>query len=178
MPIYDPAGEPRPDELFLGYPSSMQEQQPLLLEKPSTETPHEPRKFGPWGSCATMCGFVAFAVLVVAAIPTVLNSLSGSSSVLGRSEGCISDPWAGAAALPGNETRFSDPVWQKWQASQLLSAWGLASGRRTFVAVAGAHPGLQLVSRALCPLCGPTAGFYKGYRPLALPQPATNRVST
>ncbi len=120
----------------------MQNCQALLPKKPSTEALHEPEKSGPWGSRATMCGFVACVVLVVGVIPTVLNSLPGTSTSLGRSEGCTGDPWGRAAAhaTPSNETRFSDPVWQKWQASQLLSAWGLASGRRTFVAVAGAHP--------------------------------------
>ena len=136
-PLIGPGDTP-PDEPVLGYPAK---QQALLPKKLSTEGPDESKTCGPWASCATMCGFVAFAVLVVGVLPTVLNSLSGTSSFLGRSEGCSSGPWGGAAAhmLPGNETCFSDPVWQKWQASQLLSALGFASGRRTFVAMAGAH---------------------------------------
>ena len=152
-PLIQSGKKPQTEPVF-GYPFPMQQQQALLPKKPPTEAPHVPDTRRRWGCCAMMCGFVAFIVLVGGAISTVLHGLPGISSSLGRSEGCASNPWGGAAvnAVPGNETRFSDPLWQKWQASQLLSAWGLASGRRTFIAMAGAHPHLQLVSCAMCPL--------------------------
>ena len=130
-----------PDAPVLGYPSAVHEQQPLVASKLREQAVDETEFCGPWGSCATALGFVAFAVLVVVVIPTALNFFSGNTDPPFCSRGCITDPWAvkraGVPVLANNRTRFSDPAWQKQQASKLLSAWGFASGKRFFIATAG-----------------------------------------
>ena len=127
-------GNTLPDEPVLGIPSPLQEQAPLVGKQLRNKVSDEPEPCGPWASRAAMWGFAAFALFVVGVMP-LLSQMTGKSDA---SPAPISDPWSGAAdMLPGNETRFSDPAWQKQQALQLLSAWGFASGQRSFVAMAG-----------------------------------------
>ena len=100
--------------------------------------PDETRQsgFGPNRSCVAWIALAAAGLFVL-----FLWAAPGDPGVWGCPAGCHRDPWASGktadATPPGNQMLFADPVWQKQQATRLLSTWGFATGKRSFVAVTG-----------------------------------------
>lgn len=140
-PIKD--GDAFLEQPVLGRPVPLQQAKPLAATTSHSLSPDVPDTYSPWLYLAALFIAAVSVNLIAWAIPD-LSSAARNADAPRCSPGCSSDPWAttGATsvALHGNQTRFIDPAWQKQQASQLLSDWGFSSGKRSFVAVAGAQP--------------------------------------
>jgi hypothetical protein len=80
--------------------------------------------------------------------------------------------------LPGNETLFADPAWQKQQASELLSSWGFATGKRSFMALVGAPSAFACTSALYCRSCVAHVFVRNGSLPTVTSSALPSRHST
>ena len=136
----------------IGYPPAIRELVVIINDRQYAPLPDQPRQAesAPLKSCV---GWVALAAIV--SFVLFLWAAPGDASVWGCPAGCHRDPWASTgtadAMLPGNATLFADPAWQTQQASELLASWGIATGKRSFVALAGAPSTLACTSAIASP---------------------------